>query len=209
MATGCQTGRVIRCVVFDLGQVLSSPPTLYTEPATLLGVDPAAFEAAYWGANRVEYDRGGSDVAYWGPILTSLGKPAAPETVRTLAQLDARLWVEGMRPEALRVVRDVRAAGRLVAILSNAPFALDLALTDAPYAGDADYWFVSASMGVTKPDPAVYFRVQEVVDLEPAELAFIDDRPANVYGARQAGWEAHLFVDDADTRAWLVGLGVL
>ena len=64
-------------------------------------------------------------------------------------------------------------------------------------------------MGVTKPDPAVYFRVQEVVDLEPAELAFIDDRPANVYGARQAGWEAHLFVDDADTRAWLVGLGVL
>jgi putative hydrolase of the HAD superfamily len=199
---------VIRCVVFDLGQVLSSPAGLYTEPAALLGVEASAFEALYW-RNRVAYDAGGSDTAYWTPLLTALGKPAPPETVRALAQLDARLWVEGMRPEALQIVRDVRKAGRLVAMLSNAPFALDLALVDAPYAGDADYWFVSASMGVTKPDPAVYYRVEEVTELAASELAFIDDRPNNVYGARQAGWEAHLFVDDADTRAWLRGLEVL
>ena len=199
---------MIRCVVFDLGQVLSSPAGLHTEPAALLGVEPSAYEARYWDG-RVAYDRGGTDDAYWGPLLRDLGRPDTPESVRALAQLDARLWVEGMRPTALQLLRDVRAAGRLVAILSNAPFALDLALADAPYADAADYWFVSASMGVTKPDPAAYNRVEEVTELTASELAFIDDRPANVFGARQVGWQAHLYVDDSDTRAWLREIGVL
>lgn len=196
---------MIRCVVFDFGQVLSSPPGLYTDPARRLGVDPAAYEAAYW-VGRTEYDRGGSDAAYWTPLLRSLGRPATPEMVRELAALDAAAWVDGVRPAALQLVRDVRAAGRLVAVCSNAPFSLDLALADADYAGEVDYWFVSASMGVTKPDPAVYDRVEEVTEVAPAELAFVDDRPANVHAAREAGWQAHLFVDDAATRAWLRSL---
>lgn len=199
---------MIRCVVFDLGQVLSSPAQLYTEPARLLGVEPEAYEALYW-TNRVPYDKGGTDAAYWTPILQGLGKPTTPELVRTMAQLDARLWVEGVRPAALRLMRDVRVAGRLVAVLSNAPFVLDMSLADAPYAGDADFWFVSASMGYVKPEPEVYDRVEEVTDMAPHELAFIDDRPANVHAARQAGWSAHLFVSDADSRAWLKELGVL
>lgn len=200
--------RVIRCVAFDFGQVLSSPAELYTVPARRLGVDPAAYEAAYW-TGRVEYDSGGTDARYWTPLLRSLGRPATPELVRELAQLDAQLWVEGVRPEALAIVREVRAAGRLVAILSNAPFVLDMAFADAPYADAADYWFVSASMGVTKPNEAVYHRVEEVVELTGPEIAFVDDRPANVHAARQLGWAAHLFVDDADLRAWLVELEVL
>jgi len=199
---------VIRSVVFDFGQVLSSPAELYTAPAARLGVAPAAFEAAYW-TGRVAYDRGGTDAAYWTPLLESLGRRPNPQLVRELAQLDARLWVEGVRPEALRIVRDVRAAGRLVAILSNAPFSLDLAFVDAPYADAADFWFVSASMGVVKPDEPVFFRVEEVLELDPAEIAFIDDRPANVHAARRAGWQAHLFVDDADMRSWLQEIGVL
>lgn len=62
----CQTVRMIRCVVFDLGQVLSSPPTLYTEAAALLGVDAAAYEDRYWTGRRA-YDVGGSDASYWAP----------------------------------------------------------------------------------------------------------------------------------------------
>lgn len=199
---------MIRCVVFDLGQVLSSPATLYTEPAALIGVDPAAYEAEYWDG-RVEYDTGNSETSYWSPFLTRLGVSPTPERIRALSDMDSRLWVDGMRPEALQILRDVRAAGRLVAILSNAPFAIDMALADAPYADDADYWFVSASMGAAKPAQIVYDRVAEVVELPTDELAFIDDRPDNVHGARQAGWHAHLFVDDADTREWLHSIGVL
>lgn len=93
--------------------------------------------------------------------------------------------------------------------MSNAPFALDLGLLDADFAHEADHWFVSASMGVSKPSRAAYARVTEVLELEPYEIAFVDDRPANVAGAERMGWIAHLWASDADTRAWLESLGVL
>lgn len=198
---------MIRAVVFDFGKVLAEGEGVYREPARLLGVDPAAFEAAYW-QGRDAYDGGGTDADYWRPILESLGVPAAHETVQQLAALDAQLWLD-VRDAALDIVREVRAAGRLVAVLTNAPFALDMAVFASPIAEEADYWFVSASMGVCKPDPAAYHRVTEVLELPPAEIAFVDDRPANVEGAAAFGWASHLWRSDADTRAWLVGLGVL
>ena len=64
-------------------------------------------------------------------------------------------------------------------------------------------------MGVMKPDLATYLRVGEVLDLEAYEIAFIDDRPENVAGAERAGWAAHLWSSDADSRAWLKSIGAL
>lgn len=198
---------MIRAVVFDFGKVLASGERIHSEPAALLGVSEEAVAALYW-KDRVAYDEGGSDAAYWGPILTGLGKPAAVETIQQLAALDAAMWLD-VRPEALAIMRECRDAGRLVAVVSNAPAALDVALYSSDYAEEADYWFVSASMGVCKPNPAVYFRVTEVLELEPNEIAFIDDRQPNVDGAADFGWVAHLWQSDADTRGWLGGLGVL
>lgn len=198
---------MIRAVVFDFGQVMASGDGIYSEPARLLGVSPDQVEALYWQDRRA-YDEGGSDAAYWGPILRALGRPASPDLVAHLARLDAELWTV-VRPEALDILRDVRRAGRGVAVVSNAPFPLDLALSEQPYVDEADAWFVSASMGVTKPDKAVYYRVTEVLGLEPSEIAFLDDRPANVEGADAFGWLAHLWVSDEDSRAWLQEIEVL
>jgi len=198
---------MIRAVVFDLGQVLASGEGVISEPARLLGVDPEPFEELYWAGRRA-YDEGATDAEYWGPILRALGRPAAYETIQQLAALDARLWTV-LRPEAPQILRDVREAGRLVAVLSNAPFALDLALVDVPYVNDADYWFVSASMGMTKPNAGAYHRVTEVLELPPAQIAFVDDREPNVRAAVEHGWQARLWASDADTRLWLTELGVL
>lgn len=49
----------------------------------------------------------------------------------------------------------------------------------------------------------------EVLACAPEEIAFVDDLPANVVAARRAGWQASVWTSDADTRAWLVDLGVL
>lgn len=198
---------MIRAVVFDLGQVLASGDGVLSEPARLLGVDEDAFAALYW-RDREAYDAGASDAAYWGPILTGLGKPPAIETIQQLARLDAELWLR-IRPQARALLADTRAAGVAVAVLSNAPFNLDVGLLDADFRDDADAFFVSASMGVGKPHRAAYARVTEVLDVEPHQIAFIDDRPANVAGAERAGWAAHLWVSDDDTRAWLTEIGVL
>ena len=45
--------------------------------------------------------------------------------------------------------------------------------------------------------------------LEGREIAFVDDRLPNVEAAAELGWQAHHWVSDADTRVWLVGLGVI
>lgn len=198
---------MISAVVFDLGGVLASGEEVYTAPARLLGVDPSVIEELYW-TDRRAYDEGGTEAAYWGPILTALGRPRAPETIQQLAALDADVWLK-LRPTAHDLLRAVRRAGRTVAVFSNAPFPLDLGLLNAPFVDDADYWFMSASMGVTKPHPASYDRVQEVLELEGRSIAFVDDRTANVDGALRAGWQAHLWTSDADTRDWLRSLGVL
>lgn len=198
---------MIRAVVFDLGQVLASGEEVHSAPARELGVDPALFAQLY-AVGRAAYDDGGSDAAYWGPILTGLGKPVTPETVQRLAARDADLWLR-LRPTARQLLADVRAAGRLVAVLTNAPYALDHALVDAEFADEADHWFVSSAMGIVKPHPAVYRRVTEVLELPPDEVAFVDDLQPHVDAATAAGWHAYRWVSDADTRAWLVGLGVL
>lgn len=198
---------MIHAVVFDLGQVLSSPTTLFSEPAATLGVAPDDYERLYW-EGRADYDMGGSERGYWGPMLRGLGKPDALETIQQLAQLDAELWL-GIRPDAWQILKDVRASGRSVAVLTNSPSALDHTLVHAPFVDDADYWFVSASMGVGKPNSAAFYRVAEVLQVHPSQIAFIDDRQLNIEAAQQLGWQAHLFVDDADTRQWLETLGVL
>ncbi|MFV0450625.1 MAG: HAD-IA family hydrolase [Propioniciclava sp.] len=198
---------MIRAVVFDLGKVLASGEEIFTVPAGLLDVDPDRFAELYW-AGRRGYDEGRPDADYWGPILTGLGRPPTVETMRHLAALDAELWLK-LRPQARQLLADVRASGRLVAVLSNAPSNIDQGLLSADFNDEADYWFVSASMGVTKPHAEAYARVTEVLNLDPTAIAFIDDRPENVAGAERAGWTAHVWISDADTRAWLESLGVL
>lgn len=198
---------MIRCVVFDFGQVLASPPGLFEVLAGRIGAKPAEFEQAYWIGRRA-YDAGGPAADYWGCLLRTLQRPVEPATVDLLTELDAELWTP-IRPEAHRLLQDVRAAGVGVAVLSNAPAALEERFASQGYAGSADHWFVSASLGMCKPDPRVYAHVQRTLGVPPDTIAFVDDRPANVDAARQAGWQAHLWRDDADTRSWLVGLGVL
>ena len=198
---------MIRAVVFDLGEVLASGEGVTSEPAKLLGVPEEDFASLYW-AGRDEYDAGASDREYWEPILVGLGKPAAVETIQQLAKLDADLWLQ-MRPAARRLLADVRAAGLGVAVLSNAPFNIDVGLVNADFAHEADHWFISAAMGVGKPDRRAFPRVAEVLELEPYEIAFIDDRQINVEAAERVGWVTHLWTSDAETRAWLVSLGVL
>lgn len=173
----------------------------------MLGVPVATFAPAYW-ADRQAYDAGCSDTEYWTPILERLGKPVTPEMIQGLAALDGASWAQ-LPEESRTLLRDVRATGREVGILSNAPFSLDLAIADSDFADEADYWFISASMGVTKPSRAAYARVEEVMAVPPQQIAFLDDRQPNVDGAAACGWTAHLWTSQADARAWLTELGAL
>jgi len=198
---------MIRAVVFDLGQVLSSPPDIHSHPAGLLGVTTEAFTAGYW-TSRQAYDEGAADADYWGPLLTGLGLAASPETVDLLATTDATIWTR-IRPEAEALLADTKATGLRTALLSNAPRALGAAIEASAWRRYLDRVYISALIGSAKPKRPIYDYAANDLDVEPSAIAFVDDRPENVDGALAAGWTAHLWVDDTDTRAWLRSIGVL
>ena len=55
--------------------------------------------------------------------------------------------------------------------------------------------FVSCKTGHRKPDKEAYLVPASVLDLEPGQILFIDDRQVNIDGARDVGLRAHLFTD--------------
>lgn len=198
---------MIRAAVFDFGMVLASPDDLYGRQAAALGVPVDRYYELYW-ADRRAYDEGLPVTEYWSPILQALGIPATDDLCHSMARLDALIWSE-IRESAKQILADVRASGTRVVILSNAPIPLDDRFREVAWRGLVDDWFVSGPLGMTKPSGAIYEHVQRGLNLPPDEIAFIDDRPANVEAALAYGWHAHLWVDDADTRSFLASLGVL
>ena len=82
--------------------------------------------------------------------------------ISRLATLDADLWLEP-RPEALDMVNGVQAWGVRTALLSNAPLVMGKLIRHTEWAGLFDKVFISAELGLVKPDP-------EVFDVVTAEL---------------------------------------
>jgi 2-haloacid dehalogenase len=68
---------------------------------------------------------------------------------------------------------------------------------------------VSGEEKLLKPDPALYRLALRRFGLEPGEALFVDDRGANVEGARAVGMHAHLFTDATGLGARLEAEGLL
>ncbi len=198
---------MVKAVVFDLGEVLASPPHLLATLAARIGCTTDQLAEHYWDG-RDSYDAGASPAQYWAPILQAVGRRGGEADFVELAELDATLWCE-LRPAAWKLLRDCRTSGVTVAILSNSPHAMQTAADRAPWRTDVDHLFISASMGLMKPDPEIYSTVADRLGFNGSGIAFVDDKQINLDGALDAGWNAHLWMDDTETGSWLVELGVL
>ncbi len=117
-----------------------------------------------------------------------------------------------VRPEVRALMEAERAAGRPPAILTNDLEAFHgRGWMDAMEVLDLVDVLVDGSVtGVLKPDPRAYAAAVEALGVAPGEIVFVDDQPANVAGAREAGLVAVWFdVTDpaasvAETRRRLV-----
>lgn len=192
---------MIRVVALDLGGVLSWPPDLYTAPAALLGVDPAAYEAAYW-PGRHDLDLGRPPGEYYADLLKGVGLVPSGGLVDHLAHYDISLWCR-LRPTAAELLRELAGREQRLVILSNAPATLRDAAEQSDWYPLVERIFISAELGLVKPDHRLYSHVTAELGVGPEEIAFIDDREDNVAGAEAFGWHAHLWRDDADSAAWL------
>ena len=105
----------------------------------------------------------------------------------------------------------LRARGVAVFALSNfgaEPFEL-AASTLYPFLRDFDRTYISGTLGLAKPDPAIYRLVEKDSGIAPADLLFTDDRPENVEAANTRGWRTHLFREPQGWAARLIAEGLL
>ena len=72
-----------------------------------------------------------------------------------------------------------------------------------------DKLFLSGALKISKPDPAIYAHVENIVRTDPSNLTFIDDSPANIETAISRGWNGHLFETPDKLKDYVTERGLL
>jgi putative hydrolase of the HAD superfamily len=111
-------------------------------------------------------------------------------------------------PLVLALVREVRAAGLPVALISNATAELADDLAAFGIAGDFDAVVNSSVVGVHKPTVEFFQIACEAVGVPPRHCLVVDDTDRNVRGARVAGLSAYRYEPPDDLRYVRAALGL-
>jgi putative hydrolase of the HAD superfamily len=194
-------------VVFDIGGVLARPGSHFAELAAVVGADPAVLEKAYW-RHRDAYDLGASPRAYWSQVALDAGSEPSRYQFEELDDLDAARW-STLVPGRADLLKSISDAGVRVCLLSNAPHSLAERVRRSAWADLAPVKVFSCEIGVAKPSTGAYLAVEARLGLSGDQLAFFDDRAANVVGARSRGWRAFVWESQQLCRDTLRDLGVL
>jgi putative hydrolase of the HAD superfamily len=189
-------------LLVDYGEVLSEPqpPEPLAAMARITGMALPDFVERYW-EHRPAYDRGGSANAFWSAMIGT--EVADTAMLEELVALDIASWLE-LNGDTLNVLKDARRHGTSLSLLSNAPTELGSALRRDPTFELFDHLIFSSELGMVKPERAIFEAAAEIVSAAPAEIVFVDDRPANVEAAADAGMQGLLFSSAAQLREGLV-----
>ncbi len=106
-----------------------------------------------------------------------------------------------VRPEMLELLRDLRAQGLSTAILTNNVRALGGWRDLADWDQLVDVIIDSCEVGMRKPEHRIFNHACELLNVAPAQAAFLDDMQANVDAAAELGMTAILVSDPADAIA--------
>ena len=198
-----------QAVVFDLFHTLTAPE-------------------ADWSGLPLTSDVLGIDRGVWNELLLSrsrwrlAGEETDPYTiVRTLAhELDPAIPEERIReatrvriqrfkdslasipPENVETLRDLKAAGFRLGLISNADVMEAAPWPTCPLAGLFDVELFSCAVGLVKPEPAIYARCIEALGVSPASCLFVGDGGSNeLVGAKAAGMST-VFVSGVMATLW-------
>jgi putative hydrolase of the HAD superfamily len=182
--------------IFDYGGVLVHHQTEADQArmAEAAGIATELFMEQYW-AKRTDYDRGDlSGVEYWAAIGLASGKVLTPAVVEELTEIDNTSWMKFDEP-MWQWIGELRRAGKRVAMLSNMPSDMGLALRHTDRLERFDHVTLSYELRSVKPDAPIYEHCLEGLGTEAARTVFFDDRIANVHGAEMLGIQAVEFLD--------------
>ncbi len=193
-----------RVIVFDYGEVISRVPSERdrADLVAVAGVPDAVFWGPYW-AHRQGLDQGTIDIrAYWKLVATDLGVEFSESRIQELWVADYTGWLS-IDPSTFDVIADLFAGGTRLALLSNAGFDFASPFRMSPMSRFFERIFISAELGLVKPDPAIYLEVMRELGITAAEMVFIDNKQENIVGAEALGITGHVFVSGAALRLFL------
>lgn len=193
----------LRAVLLDAGGTLIHPDHAFIlERLAEEGVeaDRDDYERAKRQADAVVRDLLRSDdpgtddtrIRVWfAALLTTLGLPedrldGMAEAIRA-RHADAALWTRPV-PGTLQMLRRLAESGLRLAVISNADGRVERYLEAAGLAGEFELIVDSGVEGIEKPDPRIFQRTLERLDLGPHEVVYVGDSwEVDVVGARAAG----------------------
>jgi putative hydrolase of the HAD superfamily len=199
----------IRGVVLDFGEVLCHRPAPHDleRIAHALGLEASTLAARY-SKERPTYDQGLlSPEDYWSRVAAE-GVRLNAELIGRLREWDVQMWSH-IDEEMVKWLDRLRQAGFKTAVLSNMHHDMTVYVRrNLPWLQRVDCAVLSAELFLIKPDPAIYQRCLDCLELQPSEALFIDDREPNVAAARAVGIVAVRFESVERLRADVASLGI-
>lgn len=137
-------------------------------------------ERAYWADRAAEWHARGGHGSDIQALVAHLFEPPRPGLVRE---------------QARALVRDARAAGVPVGILTNdlRAFHSDEWIDRMEILGEVDVIVDGSVEGCLKPDPRLYALLAERLGVAYADMVFLDDQATNIRGAEALGIRSVLF----------------
>lgn len=194
-------------VCFDYGEVLSHSPSQHDKDAlvAVAGIrreELSRFWDAYW-ERRPPLDQGVVSVdEYWRGLGEELGRDWNLAARQRLWVADFRSWIS-IDPGMVPLLEELRDGGTRLALLSNAGFDFGDPFRRAPTATLFERIFVSAELGMLKPDPAIYERVCDELGVGISEFVFIDNKAENVEPVIALGGRGHHYTAHDSLRDFL------
>lgn len=196
-----------RVIVFDYGEVISVSQSAADRAALveISGLDTRLFWQLY-DRYREDLDQGVTlPREYWNLIARDAGVDWSPATLQQLWAADIRSWIS-VEPGTVQLLAELHAGGTRVALLSNAGFDFSDPFRHSPMAAYFEAMFVSAELGLIKPDPEIYRVTARELGITLEQMVFIDNKKINVDAAVALGVTGHVFTTVAELRTFLESL---
>jgi putative hydrolase of the HAD superfamily len=187
-----------KVVVFDYGEVISYSPSEADRQALLsiARVPEDLFWPSYW-SHRDALDAGSLSIRdYWLEIARAAGVEFGESRIQQLWIADYRSWLS-VNTDTYDILLALRDGGTRMALLSNAGYDFGSYFRHGPMGTLFERVFVSAEMGRLKPEQAIYREVLDELDIDAADMIFIDNKAVNIQGAADIGVEGHVFTTAA------------
>lgn len=200
---------MIRNVVFDMGKVLIQFDVEHylscfaSTPEDREKLRREVFRSVEW----VQLDRGTvTDEQAAALICQRLPERLHPAVTGIFQQ-----WHEDIPPldGIYELASDLKDNGYRLYLLSNTSARFHQFRKNIPALRFFDGEFISADVGLLKPELEIYRRFFQRFSLNPEECVFIDDVPANIEASVRAGMPGIVYNDDPqELREKLRALGV-